>query len=374
MAKFQSGSAGFQTFASRPQALHSFPLFDWLRFVLASIVVLGHGGFQALPFLTGGLAVKVFFALSGWLIGAILLNTETKDLPRFFYNRATRIWLPYFAAIVLLYGLAVFKEGIDFFWFKYLFLDVTFTHQLYTFFPVAHFEMPMDGSGNQFWSLSVEEQFYLFAPLLMLFVPGGKSLRVWLPIALTTVALGWNAGSVSVGVCAAILQRDMNIANRPAVRVLALGVAVASAVAMSILSDEYVFGPAFAIATVVALAIPGKRTALSHFVGGISFPLYLNHWIAAFAINFVEKRWYDFTTSVSLVIYYIIAIAVATMLYWAIDRTVKNHRDQWYRPELGRNLGIIAYALVFTGIIGGGLIHLYGPHGIVPDGYQEITE
>lgn len=364
--------------ADRPdleaKKIQSFPLFDWLRFVLASIVVLGHGGFQIFPFLTGGLAVKVFFALSGWLIGGILLDTKLRELPRFFFNRVTRIWLPYFVAIFLLYGLAVFKGGIDFFWFKYLLLDVTFTHQLYTFFPIAHFEMPMDGSGNQFWSLSVEEQFYLVAPLIMLFVPMGKSIWVWFPIALMTVGLNWNAGSVSVGVCAAILQRDTAFADRNIVRLLALATAVLSAVVISAHSDEYIFGPVFAIATVVALAIPGKRTALSLFFGGISFPLYLNHWIAAFAANFIEKHLFQVPSAVFLIVYYLIAIAVSVTLYLSVDRLVKQNRDRWYRPALGRNLGSAAYMLVTIGLISGAAMELYGPHGVVPEGYREAEE
>ena len=67
-----------------------YPAFDWLRFFLASIVVLYH--FDVIPWhRAGNLAVQVFFALSGWLIGGILVRSDTKHLPRFYFNRATRI-------------------------------------------------------------------------------------------------------------------------------------------------------------------------------------------------------------------------------------------------------------------------------------------
>ncbi len=77
-----------------------FPLFDWLRITLAIIVALYHD--KVLPWKeAGNLAVQVFFfALSGWLIGGILLNYAKADLPRFFYNRVTRIWAPYVVAII----------------------------------------------------------------------------------------------------------------------------------------------------------------------------------------------------------------------------------------------------------------------------------
>ena len=142
---------------ANPEAekLQDFPLLDWLRFVLASTVLLTHEGIKYGP-VNGGLAVAVFLALSGWLIGGILFKSDRGDLPRFFYNRATRIWAPYLTAIILLYGAAAAREGIDGNWLKYLFYDVTFTHYNFAEFPRASLEMPLKGTGNAFWSLSVE--------------------------------------------------------------------------------------------------------------------------------------------------------------------------------------------------------------------------
>jgi peptidoglycan/LPS O-acetylase OafA/YrhL len=58
----------------------SYPLLDWLRFVLAVAVVLSHGG-AIVWNEAGNFAVQVFFALSGWLIGGILVAGEIKNLP-----------------------------------------------------------------------------------------------------------------------------------------------------------------------------------------------------------------------------------------------------------------------------------------------------
>ena len=219
----------------------SYPWFDWLRFILASLVVLGHANFQFFPFLDGALAVAVFFALSGWLIGGILLRTKFDELPRFFYNRATRIWIPYAVAVVLLYGFAAIHEGVDFFWVKYLILDVTFTHQLYTFFPAALYEMPVDGTGNQFWSISVEEQFYLIAPLIIIFTSLGNSIKCWSIIAVFMVLLDWNFAAISLGVCAAIMQRDFNFASKLSVRIAAIATALVCAIGTSMFGTKFVF-------------------------------------------------------------------------------------------------------------------------------------
>jgi peptidoglycan/LPS O-acetylase OafA/YrhL len=349
--------------------VRDYPFFDWLRFILASIVVLSHSHFTLLPFLNGSLAVKVFFALSGWLIGGILLNTQKSELPRFFFNRATRIWIPYAVAILMIYGLAAVKEGVDFFWFKYLLLDVTFTHQLYTFFPAALFEMPMDGSGNQFWSIAVEEQFYLFAPVMMLFVPKGRTLWFWLPFAALTTALDVNAASVSLGVCAAIVERDYRISENSLVRIICCGVILATAILMSIMRSEYVIGPIFAVAVIVAAAMTGKRSSVGFIAGGVSYPLYLNAWIGGFIVNFFQKRWIPLDHTTNIIITYIMAVLVALPLYWMIDRQVQIRRNSWYSATLGRRLGVTAYCLVAIGVIAGGLVHIYGPHAVVPAGY-----
>jgi peptidoglycan/LPS O-acetylase OafA/YrhL len=53
-------------------------VFDWLRFALASIVAFAHTGI--ISWGNGGnLAVKVFFGLSGWLIGGILIKTPASS-------------------------------------------------------------------------------------------------------------------------------------------------------------------------------------------------------------------------------------------------------------------------------------------------------
>lgn len=341
----------------------SYPLFDWLRFALASLVVLDHAGFRLLPFVTGRLAVTVFFALSGWLIGGILLETSRSGLPRFFFNRATRIWIPYGLAIVLLYGAAALREGIGFFWAKYLVLDITFTHQLFTVFPAAAREMPLAGSGNQFWSIAVEEQFYLLAPLILLFLPGGRSPRLWAGIGVVAGLLDLHALPISLGVLAAIMQRRTGFAGSRHWRMAAAIGAITALAGLAAWPGNGLLAAAFGVATVVAAAGTGRRGAIGIAAGGLSFPLYLNHWIGVFIVHGVAKRWLEVSQPVFVVAQYLINIALAYGLYLVIDRNIQRYRDAWYSDRMGQRLGVAAYALVAIGLIAGPLMHWYGPHG-----------
>lgn len=360
-APVNSVSAGWHNFNrgnKHVEAAASYPLFDWLRFALASIVVLGHANFNFHPLITGSLAVDVFFALSGFLIGGILLRSEPAHLPRFFFNRATRIWIPYFFAVALLYTVAVFKEGVNIFWFKYLFYDVTFTHQLFTVFPQASAELPMDGSGNQFWSISVEEQFYLIAPLVIMFTRHGRSLSLWLCIAAALMAAERHFAPVALGVCAAIAQLQHRLLDRLAVRLGALAVAGGCLIAKTEFGTDLFLNDAFAVAVVIALARPSERSAIGEWAGGLSYPLYLNHWAGVFAVNAVSKWFVEFDHITFVVLQYVVNTGGALALYWLMDRQIQMHRAKWFTQERGKALGAAAYLLVFVGTIGGTAILL----------------
>ena len=339
--------------SGNPKTVANYPLFDWLRFALASVVVFGHAGFHAHALVNGSLAVDVFFALSGFLIGGILLSSGKGDLPRFFFNRSTRIWIPYVFAVFILYATALIKEGISVFWLEYLFYDLTFTHQIFTNFPQALSEMPLGGSGNQFWSISVEEQFYLVAPILILFVPQGQKLWLWICLAALLILGDRHFAPISLGVCAAICQRNHQITGRIVIRRAALLSAAACLGIILWTGSVFVWNDIFAISLVIGLARPGKRSIAGEWAGGMSYPLYLNHWVGVFALNAVSKRLFEVDHGVIIVLQYIVNVVGALALYFLIDRNIQNHRARWFTPQRGKVLCATAYALVGIGTIGG---------------------
>ncbi len=334
----------------------SFPLFDWLRFVLASLVALDHSGWKMG---VSGLSVQTFFALSGWLIGGILLNSRTSDLPRFFFKRGTRIWAPYFAAVAALYLVAAARDGISATYLHYLFHDVTFTHNWFVDFWRERDVMPLRGTAGGFWSISVEEQFYLAAPLIMLFLPRGKDLATWAVVALVAGALaGWNFQylSITFGVLAAVIHRQYGNwhLHRTARIVLAI-VAAASLFVIVGLGNltGHVYNalaPFFSISVVLLVATEGRRRSVGVFLGGLSYPLYLNHWIGIFAANFAAKRIPALPGSVTVMLAYTLAFGVAVVAYLAIDRPIQLQRDKYYRPAIGKAFMTTSYVLCATGL------------------------
>ena len=160
------------------------PALDGIRAVAVLGVLLYHGG---APLSSGGfLGVNMFFVLSGFLITSLLLGEWTRRLTirlgQFWARRARRL-LP--ALLLMLVGVALFAR---FFSspgeFSSLRLD-----SLSTLFYVANWHFIVGGSNyfaqsaqpsplSHMWSLSIEEQFYiLWPPVVLGLLHLGRRLR-----------------------------------------------------------------------------------------------------------------------------------------------------------------------------------------------------
>ena len=116
----------------------------------------------------GWIGVQVFFALSGFLITGNLLDTQRASnyYSVFYIHRALRILPLYF--VVLFALLVVVPALVE----TPAQLQCTADHQLWLWFFLSNWAPKIDctdyGYGfAHFWSLAVEEQFYLFWPLLI---------------------------------------------------------------------------------------------------------------------------------------------------------------------------------------------------------------
>ncbi len=124
-----------------------------------------------------GSGVDLFFALSGFLITGILLDSLDRPyfFQRFYWRRGLRIWPLYYTfllAAYLVHRRAFSGIGVTPFVFYYRnFLGPDRASDMYV---------------GQFWSLCVEEQFYLVWPLVLYFT--AKRLRIPLIVFLMSSA------------------------------------------------------------------------------------------------------------------------------------------------------------------------------------------
>jgi peptidoglycan/LPS O-acetylase OafA/YrhL len=289
---------------------------DGLRAVAVMPVILFHAGFT---YFSGGyVGVDVFFVISGYLITSILLRELDQggfSILRFYERRARRILpalvfvmvscIPFALAWMVPYQIKLLSQG---------FVAVTLFASNILFWKKTGYFSP-DSENNPLlhtWSLAVEEQYYLFFPLYLLFVwrfgrnPVFYTIVIFSIISLLLSEWGWRyapkanfylapfrAWELLAGSICAFLhfQREERASNLMSVIGLAL-------IIFSIFYyDEstpfpslYALAPVVGTAFIILFAQPGTWVAnvlsLKFFVGVglVSYSAYLWHQpIFAFA-------------------------------------------------------------------------------------------
>lgn len=319
---------------------------DGLRGIAVLSVILFH---YNIPGLEGGFTgVDIFFVISGFLIGSIILSDLGRSRFSFtaFYERRVRRILP-----------ALYTVVLACFLFSFYFLNSTFLENLaqtattsVLFISNIYF---YDTTGGYFaevtgpnillhtWSLSLEEQFYiLYPPLIYLLYKYARKYIIHFILVIAIISLG---GSI-------ILTNDNEVFSfyLPFTRsweflagVLLAGVNIPNS--NKILKEVFsLLGAAFIIAGLVALnahsvfpgysaLLPVAGTALlikyaDHsfllnrilcfrplvFIGKISYSLYLWHWPV---LIFSEYFIYD-TLSLVNIIYLLLLTFLLSILSW----------------------------------------------------------
>lgn len=330
-----------------------YPWFDGLRMALAIAVLLAYDGFIDWDRATS-LAIDVFFALSGWLIGGILLKVRPSNLPRFFFNRAVRIWVPYYLALALLVAIGLARENVPARWAEFMAYKALMVWNLFGADSLAAFRTSasLQEPGSHFWYVNAEEQFYLLAPLLLVLAPGwGRSILVWTLLAIGALVAGIYPAIV-LGVLAALLaERWPRFQLQQAVRLGLVAVLLACVLAMA---SELAFEGASALAAltvVLLLAVPGKATPLGRLLSGVSYPLYLNHWIGVLAAKTLLLPYGLQASGLRPFVACAISLLLAIVLYWWTDRRLLAHRSQWFSPLRGVMVMALAYVMVCAGLL-----------------------
>jgi peptidoglycan/LPS O-acetylase OafA/YrhL len=120
-------------------------------------------------FYLGHFGVDLFFVLSGFLIGSILINARRADnyFKSFYGRRALRIWPLYYLMCAAAFIGAVVRPHSALF--NGSLPDWTYLLSVQNF-AMAHYQSYGSFWLGGTWSLAIEEQFYLIFPLIVRFV------------------------------------------------------------------------------------------------------------------------------------------------------------------------------------------------------------
>lgn len=182
-----SSDAGSAANPADDQPLH-IPCLDGLR-GLAALMVMAFHFFsrRGSPELVGRLAVfgqtgvDLFFVLSGFLITRILLQSRGREhfFRAFYMRRALRIFPLYFGFLALFFYLLPAMSGTA---------VPPWQEQIWSWLYLQNipqtFSSIKSAGPSHFWSLAVEEHFYLAWPLIVYFLPTNKLAKVLLVIVL----------------------------------------------------------------------------------------------------------------------------------------------------------------------------------------------
>ncbi len=312
---------------SRPAAL-VIPSLDGLRAASFLLVFASHAGLDG--FLPGAFGVTVFFFLSGYLITTLmrveLAVSGRVSLPHFYLRRALRILPPFYlvlGAATLLSAMGVLRGRLQ--------LAAVAAQALHVsnYWMAAHGGNGLADGTGVFWSLAVEEHFYLLYPALFLLMnragttARGRAFGFWTVCAAVLawrciLVLVFHAGverlslcsdtridSIAFGCALAVWHNPMldDVAARSPSG--GLRAVLPCALGMALLLVTFVLrGPDFretlrytlqgiGLTPVFAAALRHPRWLLFRplqwrplrFVGGLSYSLYLLHHVVLRAVH-----------------------------------------------------------------------------------------
>jgi peptidoglycan/LPS O-acetylase OafA/YrhL len=301
--------------------------------------------------------VDLFFVLSGFLITGILSDSKAK--PRFFKNfyvrRTLRIFPIYYAVLVILFLVLPFVPPL-----YPAGLAESTRHQQWVWLYGTNIYLAIKDSWalpyiSHFWSLAVEEHFYLVWPLIVFWCSRTTLLRVCIAAILIALALRIGLACAGAGevtqyvlspcrldaLCAgsylAVAARPAGTgalvrASRPVLYVSGAVVVALSAVHVATTSLDALTLPlrttviAFFFAALLIRSISVDRTSLlgrfftnrmMRFFGKYSYGLYLFHGIIGYAmVDLRTQAWMSETLGSHLLamVAYVLVGAAASVI------------------------------------------------------------
>lgn len=354
---------------------------DGLRAVAVLFVVLYHG--YPAEFNAGQIGVDIFFVISGYLITGLIAEEMSKDRFLFsvFYSRRIRRIFP--ALVTVLFSSLVLG------WYTLLSFDfeqlgrqvvagALFSANIFYWKDVGYFDVIAEKKPLlHLWSLGVEEQFYILFPVILGFIWKTLRQRLVVILFLTSFALYLWTGSVSPstafylphtrfwqilgGAALALWQREHNKNSLIADNVASISGCVFLVLSLYALREADDFASYRSLFPVVGtmLLLYGRSSWINAvllslrpmvFVGKISFPLYLWHWVLlSFCHIFEDSKPFIEVRNLAI----ILSFFLAWITYAVVETPVRFGR--W------KNSSVAVLLLpFFVVLVAGGFVYLSG--------------
>ncbi len=278
-------------------------------------------------FNSGWAGVDLFFVLSGFLITGILL--ETRDRAHYFRNfyarRTLRIFPLYYGILAAamfvapaliprvrsMEMLTTLRENAVWFW-TYL-INVRIA-------AVRSWDPAVPGRLMHFWSLAVEEQFYLVWPLIVLLA--GRKRLLWVCGGVVLMAFG--------------VRIALILADHGPVAGFAYTRFISGYVLLPARADTLAVGAAMAC----MVRMPGGYAWMRRF----AMPALVVSTIALVAIAIPRGALVEFSPTVEIIGYPLLALACASLIVIALNPT-RNVVRRWFEWRPLRKVGTLAYGM-----------------------------
>jgi peptidoglycan/LPS O-acetylase OafA/YrhL len=340
---------------------------DGFRAIAILMVVAYHAFPSRFP--GGFIGVDVFFVLSGFLISSNIFHglADGSFSLLGFYGRRCRRIIPALAVVLIAVTSLSFLVSSGIFFNRlgrHLVAGATFTSNILLLRESGYFDAASELKPFlHLWSLGIEEQFYLFWPVLLLLASRVRLKRAVLVLPLLAISFAvnirWAAHhpakdfyllqsrfwELLAGCALALFRRDgSDGANKPFANWLAFSGLALLFVAASVIDNKSQFPgwwaslPTGATCLIIAAGPSAwlNRKLLSHrgmvFVGLISYPLYLWHW-PLFAILRATQGGDPSTTARLIVVALAVALSFLTYRFVEIpmQRFFSFRRTDWSR-------------------------------------------
>ena len=346
------------------------------------IVVFEHARLSIFP--SGFLGVDIFFVISGFLITSIIVKSLRENdfsFGDFYFRRARRI-LP--AAFVTILGtsiLSIFSSSSTEIpsLINQIYGSLTYTINFFLWTQVDYFDVAASSKPLlHMWSLAVEEQFYIFLPIILFFTPRKFTIGILLALSLLSFLLclfllqkdpasafyllparAWELGIG--GILALLVLQSVNMKNflrlfyYPSLTMI---------VVIPFLPFSYTHPGLVAalLCLCVAVFIGAERESIKfRFIenifskfGDISYSLYLVHWPVM--VFFYSGFFGDPPKFLAL-----ITIPISLILALAMYHFVEQPSIRFFSKPNRRHFFVVPLATAAVGLVSIGLVNLAKP-------------